>query len=71
MCITTGLYFSIQSCNSSIDTAGPAGTSDNTFGHVDAILDECMNMSLQLKEILWEKMRTGRPLMRSDRKSVV
>ena len=45
MCTTTGLYFFIQSCNSSIDTAieGPAGASDKTFGHVDAHLDRCVN----------------------------
>ncbi len=47
MCITAGLYFLIQSCNSSIDTAGPAGASDRTVGHVDANLDRCVNTNRQ------------------------
>jgi hypothetical protein len=51
MCVSTGLYFLIQSCNSSIDTAGPAGASDKTFGHDDAHLDGCVNTYRQWIEI--------------------
>jgi hypothetical protein len=61
MCITTGLLILIQSCNSSIETAGPAGASDKTFGHVDANLDECVNVSLRLTEISKENNAHGSP----------
>ncbi len=39
MRVSTGPYFPIHSCNSFIDTAGPAGASDKAFGHVDTNLD--------------------------------
>ena len=52
MSITTGSFFLIQSCNSSIGTAGPAGASDKTAGQVNSSLDECADISLQLRKFL-------------------